>query len=82
MRRNQTSVIAVVFTLGLSSALHGYAVEPAPDMLSELKNQVSGEVTTDSFADVCVFQLDIPTDASAEQTPYRSCDAQAAKVGF
>ena len=82
MRRNQTSVIAVIFTLGLSSALHGYAVEPAPDMLSELTDQVAADVTDDSYADVCVFQLDIPTGPSAEPTPYRSCDAQSAKVGF
>ncbi|KJZ19783.1 hypothetical protein [Loktanella sp. S4079] len=77
MRHQAVTPLTVTFAVLLASSLHGYAVEPAPHMLSELESDALLDHQAEQTAEVCEMEI-LPDPSSADAIPSGECHA----VGF
>ena len=72
------TVVPFIFSIAFGSALYGYAVEPAPDMLAQISPSILSEIPLDIPADVCSVPIAPYVDSKDDAADaLQECD-----VGF
>jgi len=77
------TVVPFIFSIAFGSALYGYAVEPAPDMLAQISPSILSEIYPQLPSDACSMIIDVEDDRGGELSDgLHSCSASAAELGF